>query len=571
MSYKPRTLFRLIEEMNASLFLPHIQRSFVWDEDQMSRLFDSLMRNYPIQTLLFWRTREFILARKFMQSIEWDANLSDYYDGSKSAKDVEKTFVLDGQQRLQTLYALFNGAVRSLDNSVEREAYIDIAGGDQVSDDGLIYPVSLLEKPPDLPLFRLRDLLGKYAQKNSEEIAEEINEILDKSHKGRQEEKVERQKRVRRNCGQLLTLMREERHFWIEELDGVANHYPYKRIREIFVRVNTGGTKLNSGDLMFAAMKEDWFEVEVQIENVVEMLNNGQLEFDKDLVLKCIVVALGRGAELDPEKFTSEDGDKLMKEVKDNWEKLQNTFDQLRDFITNQLRLFGSNVIRSYNAFVPIFDYFYHNPKQSPADIALLVGYYYKSQLFNWYGRQTDGVIDVLHGFVGKQLENRFPLTAIEEHFANTRKYNTELSKEHVYENRLRFILLNLLYVETFGTSPFNVRYKGNDPHIDHIYPKSKLKNQLGLGTEEINHIGNYRLIGANENLRKRAESPDSYFSRLKKDGVPIDKHLLVKEYSDEPAKLALQPEIYRDFRDRRIEKIFGIAKKIVNPETAGA
>ena len=56
MSYKPRSLFRLIDEINHSLFLPHIQRPFVWEEEQMLRLFDSLMRNYPIQTLLFWRS-----------------------------------------------------------------------------------------------------------------------------------------------------------------------------------------------------------------------------------------------------------------------------------------------------------------------------------------------------------------------------------------------------------------------------------------------------------------------------------------------------------------------------------
>ena len=44
----------------------------------MLRLFDSLMRNYPIQTLLLWRTKDEIKARKFMEQITWDADLSDY-------------------------------------------------------------------------------------------------------------------------------------------------------------------------------------------------------------------------------------------------------------------------------------------------------------------------------------------------------------------------------------------------------------------------------------------------------------------------------------------------------------
>src|SRR5512144_1664189 len=99
MSYKPRTLFRLIEDINANLFLPHIQRPFVWEEEQMLRLFDSLMRNYPIQTLLFWRTKDEIKARKFMTEVVWDADLSDYYDSAVSKAGHEKVFVLDGQQR----------------------------------------------------------------------------------------------------------------------------------------------------------------------------------------------------------------------------------------------------------------------------------------------------------------------------------------------------------------------------------------------------------------------------------------------------------------------------------------
>ncbi len=98
MSYKPKTLFRLVEDINnGQLFLPHIQRPFVWEEEQMLKLFDSLMRNYPIQTLLFWRTKDEIKARKFMPQVLWDTDLSDFYDADKSKKDIEKVFVLDGQ------------------------------------------------------------------------------------------------------------------------------------------------------------------------------------------------------------------------------------------------------------------------------------------------------------------------------------------------------------------------------------------------------------------------------------------------------------------------------------------
>src|SRR5215468_5797350 len=129
MSYKPKSLFRMLEDIARNeLLLPHIQRPFVWDDDQMVRLFDSLMRNYPVQTLLFWRTKEAIKARRFMQSIDREADLSDLYDSAKSVSDVEKVFVLDGQQRLQTLYAIFRGTMLDPHEKV-REAYLDVTQG----------------------------------------------------------------------------------------------------------------------------------------------------------------------------------------------------------------------------------------------------------------------------------------------------------------------------------------------------------------------------------------------------------------------------------------------------------
>lgn len=177
MSYKPRTLFRLIEDINTSVFLPHIQRPFVWEEEQMLKLFDSLMRNYPIQTILFWRTKDEIKARKFMEQVEWDPDLSDLYEQNMSKAGVEKVFVLDGQQRIQTLYAIFRGAILS-EAGVRQEAFFDVTSGDVIADTGLRYRLTFASEPLTPPWYRVADLLGKHAQRNAEELADELNETL---------------------------------------------------------------------------------------------------------------------------------------------------------------------------------------------------------------------------------------------------------------------------------------------------------------------------------------------------------------------------------------------------------
>jgi hypothetical protein len=565
--YQAKTLFTIIEDINNhKLFLPHIQRPFVWDDEQMIKLFDSLMRNYPIQTFLFWRTKDAIKARRFMERIEWDRELAELYDKGNSEKGIEKIFVLDGQQRLQSLYGIFNGSIDGPDGKTETHAYLDVTTGEKPDEDGLYYKLEFLANNPGYPYFRIKELL--IIQKlNSFELGEEINDKLDEDPSYSNEtgeERKTRQKRVLRNISQLNSLLREEKHFWVQTLDGVAESFPYRTILDIFVRVNSGGTKLDAADLLFAVMKEAWEPIEELVEQIVMLLNESKLHFDKNFVLKCIVTAISGDAKVDIDKFTDESEDSLLNAIEGNWQKLENAFRALRDLITNDLKLYGDKVVRSYGCFIPIFDFYYHNQYLNPISIPRITSYFYRSQLFNWYRAQTDNVINSIHKYVGKTCENGFPLAEICQYFSE-RRATTELTVEHLNESRLRYILLNLVYVEKFGNSPFNVRYSGNEPQIDHIFPRSMLYKQFALGIQEVNHIGNYRFIGANDNLRKRAELPDSYFQRLKNDGVDIDKHILVEEYSTKPELLKFDLATYLDFRDRRLQAIFTIASKIIN------
>jgi len=326
MSYKPSSLSSIISGINTEIFLPHIQRSFVWDQEQMHRLFDSLMRNFPIQTFLFWHTKEEIKARRFMDALEWDIDLHKLYDISKSQAGVEKKFVLDGQQRLQTLFCLFNGGIMG-EGSRLLEAYVDLTSGDVEDENGLSYRLEFLKAPRSLPWYRLRDLLGRDNQKNAEDIADRINSELDGILNGEVEiSRKEREKLVRRNISQLVSLVREERHFWIQTLDGLNNDFPYQKILDIFVRVNSGGTKLDAADLLFAAMKEAWTSFEENLEEIIEQLNTSGLSFDKSFALNCLLVVNNKGAELTTLKFHGKEEDEVIKTLEYNWERAEQTF-----------------------------------------------------------------------------------------------------------------------------------------------------------------------------------------------------------------------------------------------------
>jgi hypothetical protein len=570
MSYKPRSLFSIISEINNNIFLPHIQRPFVWDVNQMGKLFDSLMRGYPIQTLLFWKTKEEIKVRKFMDVVDSEVDLSTLYHPQKTQSGVEKIFVLDGQQRLQTLFCLYNGSISDEKTGVTLEAYFTVTADVPNVNTNQIHNVVFLPAGTvqPLPLFRLKDLMSKYDQKSSEDISDEINSQLDSILNDIDDAKKSREKIVRKNISWMVSILREDKHFWIEELDGVANAYPYKTILEIFIRVNSGGTKLDASDLMFAAMKELSPEIEANLEEISTVLSTGNLTFEIDTILKSILLVNDKGAAVDQAKFVGAAGTALVKSIDDNWDtKYQPAFEALKDFIVTNLKLDSEKVIRSYNSFVPIFEYLYFNPTPTQANKSRLKSFYYRAQLFNWFSSQTDGILDYLHNNFLKTCAGKdFPITSIANYFEVNRHNKAKLDMTTVNDHSQRFFLLHLMYVEMQGVSAFNVALKNNAPHIDHIYPKSKLqKPPFALPNSEINHIGNYRFVGATDNIRKRAEVPATYFATLKSSGIDVQRHLLVPSYSASPGSMLMDLATYKDFKTKRTDEVFKILEPIIN------
>jgi len=53
MSYKSDTIATVLKRLNVNYFLPVIQREYVWHQDQIIQLFDSIMRSYPVGSFLF--------------------------------------------------------------------------------------------------------------------------------------------------------------------------------------------------------------------------------------------------------------------------------------------------------------------------------------------------------------------------------------------------------------------------------------------------------------------------------------------------------------------------------------
>jgi hypothetical protein len=559
---KTRPLYQLLDDLNREIYLPHIQRPFVWGQEQVRKLLDSLLRGYPIQTFLFWRTRDEIRARRFMDTVKRDIDLHTLYDSAASQPGTDRLFVLDGQQRLQALRTLFDGAVEASGGEI-LEAWIDLTSGHQQDSEGFWYGITFSQSSPGPTWYRLRNLRGVHNKTSASALGRQEAQRIQNALSAH-EDVDGTLDRVQENAGSLVRMLKDEGVFWYDELDGVVNDFPYERVLEVFVRVNNGGTKLDAGDLMFAAMKGLSGDIEEEVEEIANQLRVGDLAFDKAWVLKAIVLTLTGSATLGPRLFAGAQGEALMKRVLDEWPRLEAAFQQLHDLIANDIGVTTDRLVRSYVAFIPVFDYLYHSPGPDPIQRQKIVGYFHKAQLFNWFGASTDQLLAGLHVKIASSGKV-FPLDDIKSFFAGYRR-DVEIDSRNIMGARVRAMVLNLVYREKFDTSLFGSQFTGNAPHVDHIYPRARLKD-IGLTGEDVNHLGNFRYVGAKDNIRKRAEHPDSYFGRMKENGVPVERHLLAQPWADEPHKLALDKQTYMAFRDARAATILEIAQRIVDPE----
>src|SRR3990170_1790553 len=104
------------------IVLPAMQRPFVWNESRIRRLLDSLLREFPIGTVLLWKTSTTQRYRRFQHEIDTEVQQVFSYETSKN--NVSKYMVLDGQQRLASLFIALKGTYN------HKRMFIDVLSGD---------------------------------------------------------------------------------------------------------------------------------------------------------------------------------------------------------------------------------------------------------------------------------------------------------------------------------------------------------------------------------------------------------------------------------------------------------
>lgn len=452
------------ESEGGGFWLPNIQRPFVWSQEQITRLFDSIMREYPISTLLAWKTKEPVKHRRFIDTYHRNIKLTDFYVPEHKRA---KMMVLDGQQRLQSLFIGLKGSYDG------KELYFDVTSGQQVAPEDIRYRFAFRDAATSpWPWVRFKDIVFK-TNKLDLQIAQAL--VADADVKLSDADWTAVQLNVARARQEFVN----NDNITYQELDSIDNPDAYKvdDIVEIFIRANSGGTKLGKSDLLFSLLTSSWDEADSEMEDLLARLNASGFDYDRDFVLKSCLTMLDKGARYDVEKFR--DG-KTKEEIVAQWPTLSKAILAVHDLLATGTYIRSDKALPSYLALIPLIYYRYHYPAEF-AKNTQLPDYLLRALVTGVFSGNPDALIDRIVRNVQEHKDFLLPeVWGVVREAGRSLEITPHVIFDQHYGSRSIHLFFNLWY-RGFNYSP---AYLGNTPSVDHIFPQSLLRSVKLLNPE---------------------------------------------------------------------------------------
>lgn len=538
------------------IVLPAIQRDFVWEEDKIQKLMDSILRGYPIGIALMWETYEDLQYRYFARDYVED-NKTTFYDNSKKRK---LKIVLDGQQRLQSLYIALYGKYKG------KYLYFDILSGkesDDFKEESYLFNFATNEEASQWN----KEIIGTRKNKsesNDLEYYVSVNELFSLSASEKLKFRKEISKklnlseddeiRLEINLAKLdEVLVKEQNILKTSVIDENKPNNSKERksesdILEIFVRVNRQGTPLSRSDLIFSMLKLNWKESASALPDFVKDINVGNsFDLDMDFIIRCLFAVSDLGTKFDIDLLRKK---RTIEKIKKNYQKCCEAIRSTVDTVQRDCWCSSSKALGGYHTLVPFVYYLFHAPKhQVPnSEISNVRKALYLFGFTTPFSRYADSR---LGKFIKDELkplaDNKdysFPyLEAVSwvNYWEGISAYGPELLQKNPR--------LTHYVVQQYAGA--KTHYQANLPEMDHIFPRSKLRNK-DYDEAQINHFANFWILSKGKNQNKSNIHPKKYFdsvndSELKK--AFIDRTMLDYRY-------------YRRFIRHRREKVMNYVKK---------
>lgn len=536
MAYEtPLTIAEVMSDISANKYVfPSIQREYVWSTEQIETLFDSLMRDYPIGTFLFWE-----INKDHVKDYDFYGFIRNYHENKNvhnQKLDLNGsggiTAVLDGQQRLTSIYLGLKGTyayklkymARNNKNAYPvRKLYLNILSSPLEGNNEYDFKfLSEKEVRNDQNTYWFE--VGKILEMHEDgDVFMYVNENISYSDK--------------------YTYTKEQSKFAINALSrlyniinksGTISYYREKsaeldKVLNIFIRVNSGGTKLSYSDLLLSIASAQWENHDAREEIIdfvddVNAIGDG-FRINKDFVLKTSLVL----SDLPNIAFKVDNFNKKnMMKIESHWDDIKHAIRQAVLLVSS----FGysGDTLSSNNALIPIAYYLFinHMPDNfvtsavSKANRKKIKKWLIRSLLKKAFSGQPDNVLRPIREIIKANGSNEYPFDEIIERFKGTNK-SIQFTEDDIDD-----FLLNLRYGKSDTLSTLMLLYPSldfsNKFHMDHMYPKSKFTKtylqKQGVPADKldwyiniVNEISNLQLLPAQLNEEKLTTDFDVWFN----------------------------------------------------------
>lgn len=498
------TLPRIFQELeNGNMRIPRFQRAYVWERTKIVSLLNSIYKQYPIGSFFLWDT-----------DMKMDGFCRDITElGFPKKPEASKfSFILDGQQRITSLYVALRGKTL---NEVD---YSKIC----FNLDKQVFKVPKLKtEQNNIPVWKIY---------NDQEYGNLLQEYYSSG-------RMEFGKLIQ-SCHELLSTYPVSIIKSMNmELDEVVT---------IFERINQGGKRLSLFDLVHASVWSEDFDLRTKI-----------AEFNNDPVIKIF-------GTLDSEVFTQSlalnvSGDCTNRHqlnltntaCRDNWQKTTECLRLAIDFVKN-LGVQQLSII-PYNSILAVIQHYFFlsGEKYINAEVKnLITGWFWTVTFSQRYSSST----------LTRMNEDVLWINDLANGFHSPRLFSVKLTVDDLVRVRmnLRSVIKNgiLCLMALNGPLDFDNgaivtldktnASRSNSKENHHFFPYA-LRNQFGITQDEANSVLNFAFITKRLNQQISAKHPSVYLQNYETENSDIQKCLLT-HFIDEKAFAAAKSDNFKEF-----------------------
>jgi hypothetical protein len=479
------TLMNDIE--NGRVRLPPFQREFVWSPSKVIDLVDSIYKGYPIGSFFYWKaSRKYITLFRDIKSLSLPS----------PAPDQELFFILDGQQRVTSIWATFKGAIIKDDNYARICLDLEETAKYEKGNPEERRQIRVFEEidPDNARYVSLRDILS-----DNTRIYDDIRDRLSREKKD------------------TLSLARER-----------FRTYPFSVIKifdleledavEVFQRINQGGKRLTRFELVAANCWSETFDLAHSVKDINKRIED-RTDFGKvepiTFIQAMSLVAFGQCK-------TEHELDLTSGRVQELWPRVSKSIGDAIDWMRDNYGVIRRDMI-PYDAMLAVLAcYFSEHGTNVPIEHkAWLDRWFWRSSFSERYAKsQTSQMANdakAIRELLGGKLEMpNYSLTVSKDDIRKMKINRASGAARNAILCLLAQAKPKHLVTGTDISLAKDHFSEIKDPNAHHIFPKNFLKKELKRYVEEVHLVSNFCFLPADLNNKIRDRPPSEYFVEFK-------------------------------------------------------